>query len=161
MALGAGFQDAQGQWIFGELDDAGGLASDLLNLAQSRVSAGFAADRTRLTTLDAGSTQSQSPITAAAGYTITNQSAIRVGRLVMLEFRVTRSTTFATADVVGVLLQQFRPSGLTKLGYGIDNGNVAARNCGIEASGNIRLYGAGGRPGTEAQLFTAMYLVAG
>lgn len=45
MPLGLGSQDAEGQWQFGELDDAGGLASDLLNLAQSRVSQRFAADR--------------------------------------------------------------------------------------------------------------------
>lgn len=52
MPLGLGSQDTNGQWQYGELDDAGGLASDLLALGQSRVSSGFAADRARLATIE-------------------------------------------------------------------------------------------------------------
>lgn len=52
MPTGPGSEDAQGQWQYGE-DDAEALASDLLNYGQSRVSTGFAADRARLTALEA------------------------------------------------------------------------------------------------------------
>jgi len=99
MPAGLGGQDAQGQWQFGELDNAGGLASDLLNLGQSRVSAGFAADRARLETLEApqGLVWLETLQGTGTEIIINNLDSTYTGFLVELASRGT------VADITGVL----------------------------------------------------------
>jgi hypothetical protein len=52
MAAGAGFYDAEGVWQYGETDNIGTLFSDFMNVAPVSISTQFAADRSRLTTLE-------------------------------------------------------------------------------------------------------------
>lgn len=73
MPTGFGYEDAQGQWRYGELDDAGALHSDLLEFGQSRVSAGFEADRERLSELEGLPKRAVNRMIGATN-TLTNQT---------------------------------------------------------------------------------------
>jgi hypothetical protein len=104
MPLGLGAQDTNGQWQYGELDDAGGLASDLLALGQSRVSSGFAADRARLATIE---TLIQKMPRLIRSETFTNVSTVTVDGLTGFdEYTITLDIPISSvANTLGVVVR--------------------------------------------------------
>ncbi len=90
MPTGFGSEDAQGQWRYGELDDAGALHSDLLELGQSRVSAGFAADRARLAGLE------ENPAIALGAGSILLAHAALSGNALTIDTRPDASNLFGS-----------------------------------------------------------------
>jgi hypothetical protein len=137
MALGAGFQDAQGQWIFGELDDAGGLASDLLNLAQTRLSTGLAADRARLAILE-NDTGWISP-TLNAGWTSANETVRYRRKAGVIFFSGRANSTGANATIFNLPLG-FRPDYLMVL---LAERGGAALRFQITPAGDVTVLAAG------------------
>jgi len=96
------------------------------------------------------------PFSMAAGFTNVGQQAIREGRSVTATITVTKSSNFGNIDVVATIIPELRPRGIVA-GGGFDNNNVAPRANALSTNGNLQVFGANGRAGTDSQVLTVSY----
>jgi hypothetical protein len=99
------------------------------------------------------------PFSMAAGFTELGQEAIREGRSVTATITVRKSSNFGNIDVVAIIIPELRPRERVA-GGGFDNNNVAPRANALSPSGNLQVFGASGRAGTDSQILTVSYILA-
>jgi len=158
MPTGAGHQDENGIWQYGE-DDLVSLFSDFLNVGQSSVSAALAAVKGRLATLEADSVAT---VTPASGVTLdTSTTSCRKDGQgnVSLTVVANRNSAITDGTLMATIPSGWRPGTTFEVaGAASQGGNAQACFVQVNFAGQVLIYGAGAN--NKRISFTARYRAA-